>query len=153
MRVGLFFATAALVAAASAFAADASPAQDGGWKKLQDLRAGTELKVFERGEAQPRAVKFADATEKSLIVIVKNAQVAIAREKIDRIDYRPPKKPTVSKTTKMDEPGTTNPGPQGPNTGPALPESGEHSYSSSAAVSFDTAGFQTIYRRPPPARP
>lgn len=45
-----------LLAASTVFAAD------DGWKKLSDLKTGTELKIYERGSSQPRLARFSDAT-------------------------------------------------------------------------------------------
>jgi hypothetical protein len=141
------------VATAIAFAAD-----DGGWAKLRDLRGGTELKIWQHGSEQPLSAKFSDATDDKLLVVVKKEEIAIPKARIERVDYKPSgkSKPTVSKTTKVSEPGvpdvTKSPDPVG---GPSHPASGEPEYSSSTSVAFGGGpGFETIYRRttPPAAK-
>src|ERR1700690_2825267 len=97
-----------LLAASAAFAAD-DP-----WAKVKDLKGGTELRVYKMGIAQPILAKFADVTGDNLIVVVKNEQIAIAKDIVDRIDYRPNKgsrttKETISKQTDPDP----IPGPPG----------------------------------------
>src|SRR5579863_6245112 len=72
-----------LLAAMTAFAAD-DP-----WAKVRDLKGGTELRIYKRGIPQPVLAKSADVTDDNLIVVVKNEQVAIPKDQIDRIDYRP----------------------------------------------------------------
>ena len=129
----------------AAFAADAA------WKKLGDWRTGMELKIYERGSSHPRQARFNDTTADSLLVIVKNEQVSIPRDRIDRIDYRPLKKvgPKTNTQTKVDDAAAPpSSGPQGPSvpihTGSGLPGS-----SSTTTISTDSGEFQTIYRRPP----
>src|SRR5450631_1451582 len=77
----LFFVLAAM----TAFAAD-DP-----WAKVHDLKSGTELRIYKKGAAQPVLAKSDDVTDDNLMVVVKNEQVAIPKEQIDRIEYRPSK--------------------------------------------------------------
>lgn len=75
--------TAFLLMALAVFAAD-DP-----WTKVSAVKSGTELRILKRGSKQPVLAKMDELTESSLIVIVKNEQVAIPREEIERIDARP----------------------------------------------------------------
>src|SRR5664279_2182829 len=86
MRKLLFFLCTALLA----FGAD-DP-----WAKVKDLKTGTELRVYKVGAAQPLLVQMGELTDDNLIVINKKEQTAIARDQIDRVDYRP-YKPRVIK--------------------------------------------------------
>ena len=122
------------------------------WKKLADLRTGTELKIYERGSSQPRLAKFSDTTDESLLVVLQNEQVSIPRDRIDRIDYRPLKKdaPKTTTQTKLDDPAApSSSGPQGP-LAPRHSDSGIPGSSSTTSVSLSSGEYQTIYRRPPP---
>src|ERR1035437_10697901 len=78
---------------------------DDPWAKLKKLKTGTELRVYKKGAAQPLLVKMDELTDDNLVVIDKNAQTAIARELIDRVDYRPSGKSRVTKetTTKVND--------------------------------------------------
>jgi hypothetical protein len=130
----LFF----LLVAATAFAAD-DP-----WAKVRDLKGGTELRIYKRGTAQPVLAKSADVTDDNLIVVVKNEQVAIPKDQVDRIDYRPTKpggRLTSETKSKQTEPDTT-PGP--PGHGSTVPGT-----STSTNVSVGSKpDFELIYRRP-----
>ena len=129
-----------LLAAMTAFAAD-DP-----WAKVRDLKGGTELRIYKKGTAQPVLAKSDDVTDDNLIVVVKNEQVAIPKDQIDRIDYRPTKPggrlTTETKSTPT-EPDTT-PGP--PGHGSRVPGT-----STSTNVGIGSKpDFELIYRRPTP---
>ena len=128
-----------LLAASALFAAD-DP-----WTKVKELKTGAELRVYKKGVVQPLAAKMDELTADNLLVVVKSAQVAISRDQIDRIDYRPPAgKATVeskAKTTDTD----TSPGP--PGHGSRTPGT-----STSSNITFGSRpDFETVYRRPAPA--
>jgi hypothetical protein len=91
-----------LLAASTAFASD-DP-----WGKVKDLKGGTELRIYKKGTAQPILAKSDDVTADNLIVVVKNEQIAIAKELVDRIDYRPNKGSRVTRETKYKQ---TDPDP------------------------------------------
>lgn len=123
------------------------------WNKVKDLPGGSDLKIYERGSVQPRLAKFSDATDSSLIVIVKNEQIAIPKDKIDRIESRPPTKKGGRKVvheTRVDDPAKpkTDAGPYGPTAGPERGVPGTPGYSSTTSVSYgDKGDFSTVYRR------
>jgi hypothetical protein len=125
-----------LLAAAAAFAAD-DP-----WAKVRELKGGTELRIYKKGTAQPVLAKSDELTDDNLVVVVKNAQVAIPRDQIDRIDYRPYKSRVTTETkSKTTEPDTT-PGP--PGHGSTVPGT-----STSTNVGIGSKpDFEEIYRRP-----
>lgn len=135
----LFFFLLFLLAAMTAFTAD-DP-----WAKVRDLKGGTELRIYKKGTAQPVLAKSDDVTGDNLIVVVKNEQVAIPKDQIDRIDYRP--KPgsrlTTETKSKPTDPDYT-PGP--PTRGPAVPGT-----STSTSVGIGSKpDFELIYKRPTP---
>ena len=126
------------------------------WKKVSELKTGTDLKIYERGATQPRQAKFSDVTEENLLVIIKNAQVAIPKDKIDRIDCRAPRKSGVKVDNQVQQDNPAKPSSndrQGPSQ-PVHSGTGLPSYSSSSNVTFDGGEYWTIYRRstPPPAK-
>ena len=121
---------------------------DDPWAKVKELKTGAELRVYKKGAPQPLLVKLDELTDENLVVIDKNRQTAIAREQIDRVDYRPSGKSRVTKesTTKVNDavgdpkaviPGPGQQGTPGPST------------STSSNVSIGSRpDFETIYRRP-----
>lgn len=124
------------LAAAAVFAAD-DP-----WTKVRDLKSGAELRIYKRGSAQPLLARMDQLTNENLIVVVKTEQVAIARDQIDRVDYRPAKPRITTETkTKTTETDTT-PGPPG---------HGSRTPGTSSSTSFGVSSkpdFEEIYRRP-----
>ncbi len=125
------------MAAISVFAAD-DP-----WAKVKELKSGVEVRVFKKNAAQPVTAKMDELTAENLLVVVKNEQVAIPRDQIERIDARPAQ--TKSRVTTKTESKTTN-----PDTSPAPP--GYHSQTpgstSSSTVSVGSKpDFETVYRR------
>src|ERR1017187_4798797 len=91
-------------------------AADDPWAKVKELKTGAELRVYKKGAAQPLLVKMDELTDDNLVVIDKNKQTAIARDQIDRVDYRPSGKSRVTKETKVTDnvgdPKAVIPGPQ-----------------------------------------
>jgi hypothetical protein len=131
-----------LCAAALAFGAD-DP-----WAKVKELKTGAELQVYKRGAVQPLAVKMGELTDQNLIVINKNAETAISRDDIERIDARPISKTRTVNETKITEknaatdPRSTIPGPNSPPGAMNPPASG-----ASSGVTWSKPGFETVYRR------
>ena len=129
-----------------ASAADTTALHDP-WAKVRDLKTGTEVRVFKKGSVKAIVATLNEATDDNLIVDLKNQEIAIPREEIDRIDYRPPQTSSrvSSETHTADHPATG--GPPNPRSDADLP-----STESSSSVSFGgKPDFQTIYRRPPPS--
>jgi len=125
------------MAAAAAFAAD-DP-----WVRVKDLKSGTELRIYKRGTAQPILAKSDDVTDDNLIVVVRNEEIAIARDVVDRIDYRPNKGSRVTSETKS---GQTDPDPV---PAPLGRESAVPGTSSSTSLSVGSKpGFELLYKRP-----
>jgi hypothetical protein len=131
-----------LCASALAFGAD-DP-----WAKVKELKTGAELQVFKRGTAQPMTVKMDELTDDNLVVISKNAQTAIPRDEIERIDARSggrTRTPTEPKTTEKNaatDPRSTIPRPNSPPGAMNAP-----STEVSSGVTWNKPGFETVYRR------
>jgi hypothetical protein len=126
-----------LIAAATLLAAD-NP-----WVKVKELPNRSELRIYRKSARQPLTATLADTTDEQIVVVVKNQQLTIAKDDIDRIDARPlegSKKPVVTTTEKTTDPDYT---PK-PNASPAVPGT-----SSSSSVSFGgKPDFKTVYTRP-----
>jgi hypothetical protein len=117
-------------------------AADDPWGKVRELKGGTELRIYKKGVPQPILAKSDDVTDENLIVVIKNEQVAIAKEMVDRIDYRP-YKPRITKETKST---TTD-----PDTTPGPPGHGSNVPGTSTSTSVGIGSrpdFEMIYKRP-----
>lgn len=116
---------------------------DDPWAKVKDLKDRSELRVFRKGVHDPVTATLYEANDERIVVVVKNKQMAIPKEDVDRLDARPSdgqRKMDVQKTDKKTEPDYV---PR-PNAGPPIPGT-----SSSSNVSFGgKPNFETIYRRP-----
>jgi hypothetical protein len=118
-------------------------AADNPWDKVRELKTGTELRILKKGSRQPVLGTMDEANDDRIVVVVKNEELAIQKDDIDRIDFRPATKSRVVKetrTTQSDSAQTPPVGPQGSQNGP----------STSTTTSYSGApkpDFQTIYRR------
>src|SRR3989442_14639786 len=131
-----------LCAAALAFGAD-DP-----WTKVKQLKTGAELRVYKRGAAQPLTVKMDELTDENLVVISKNAQMAIPRDQIERIDARASaRKRTVTDTQTAEKNAATDPRSNIP--GPNQPPGAVHAptTTTSSGVTWTKQDFETVYRR------
>ena len=127
------------LAMAAAFAAD-DP-----WAKVEALKSGTEIRVLKHGATQPIIGKFDEANSEHLVLVLKNEQVAIAKDQVDRLDYRPTGgRASVSSTTKQEDPAAA----REPRAGMGhQPEGG--ATNTSTSVNFGSKpDFETLYRRP-----
>lgn len=137
MRRFLFLLLTAAVAAICA---------DDPWAAVVKLKSGTEIRVVKKGSTQPATGVFSEANGERLVWVVKNAQQALPKDQVDRLDARPQPDARVkveSKTTTEDpqaakEPAvgmSSHPGGTGTSTG--------------SSVSFEgKPNFETVYRRP-----
>jgi hypothetical protein len=119
---------------------------DEAWDKVKQVKSGTELRVYKKGSSQPLLVKMDEATDDQLMVATKSEQVAIDREQIDRIDYRPQGGSRVTRENKVspaDPPGYGTP-QRGPSRGATTPNQNV----SSGIVVGGKPDFELLYRRP-----
>jgi hypothetical protein len=126
-----------MLAAAVLLAADTS------WTRVKELKDRTELRIYKKGAREPVNATFDEANDERILVVVKNEQVAIPKEDIDRLDARgaaAPRKLNVEKTEKVTDP---DPVPS-PKAGPAIPRD---SYGSNVSFGGSKPDFETIYRR------
>jgi len=140
-RLALFFALALPMIAA-----------DNPWSKVQDLKSGSELRIYKKGVTEPVSATFDEANDERMVIVVKYKQMAIAKEDIDRVDARPPVKKTPRKITVNHTVKTTDPDfTPHPNPGIPAPET---SWGSSVGMSGGPKpGFEIIYRRQPHVEP
>lgn len=134
LRMFTLFATMAVVS----FGAD-DP-----WKKVQELKGGTEIRVIQRGAKAPVIGKFDELTEDNLLVALKNEQIAIPRDKIDRVDARPSNATRIVKESKVT---TTDPAKEHPKPGQPGSASVPGTSSSSGLSIQGKPDFETVYRR------
>ena|SRR5579884_1714626 len=141
--------TILLVLMTAATLLGANTPADKAWAKVKDLKTGTELRVFKKGATKAVIAVLDEANDENLIVMVKNEEIAINRDDIERIDYRPKRAsegPTVVHRETETGPEGTVPNPRDHSLG------GAPSASSGSDVMFGgKPDFETIYRRPPPA--
>jgi len=131
-RIATFFCFSALLVCAG------TP-----WTNVKDLKNRSELLIYRKGVREPIAATFAEANDDRIVVVVKDKQIAIAKEDIDRVDARPvsaPRKVNVDSSAKETEPDLT------PHLNAGSPVPGT---SSSSNVSFGGGkrDFETIYQR------
>lgn len=126
-----------LCAVACAFGAD-DP-----WAKVKGLKSGTEVRIVRRGSAKPVEAKLDEARDDAVVIVLKNEQVSISKDEIERLDYRP--KPGSRVTTKS-EAKDTDPDPTPPagmGHGAAVPGK---SYSTNVGIG-SKPDYETLYRR------
>jgi len=131
----LFF----LLAVAALFAAD-DP-----WAKVQALKSGTEIRVIKKGSTQAVIGKFDEANAERLLLVLKNEQIAIPKDQVDRLDYRPTGgRVSVSGKTVHDDPSAA----REPRAGMGHEREGGGT-STSTGVNFGSKpDFEMLYRRP-----
>jgi hypothetical protein len=134
-RIALFLALAVSVLA------EGNP-----WAKVQELKSGSELRIYKKGASQPVLATFDEANDERMVIVVKNKQMAVAKEDIDQVDARPvvkktPRKLTFDQSTKTKDPEFT------PHPNPGIPAPETSSSSSVALGGTSKPDFETVYRR------
>jgi len=127
-------------------------AAEDAWAKVRELKSGSELKLWKKGWSQPVDAVYDQLTEEKLLVVMKNEQVAIPLEGIDRIDARASAKGTKPKvesnvTRDVERPERAAAPPRSMRD----PQPGAPTMSSSSSMSWSRPGFETVYRRGPSA--
>jgi|SRR5579872_6500245 len=127
-------------------------AADDPWARVKQLKSGTEIRVLKKTSTQPVLGKIDEANDENLILVVKNEQIAIPKDQIDRLDARPapPAGRAARETTTTTNQGNPAHEPRAGMNGMDKPEGGS-GYSSSTTYSPQgKPDFETIYRRPSP---
>jgi heat shock protein HslJ len=121
---------------------------DDPWAKVMALEAGAEIRVIRKDAlTKPVTGVFSEADAERLVLVVKNEQTAIARDKIQQIDARPKGGSRVTRTSTttqnmpMDRPTPANPAER---VRPVPPNS---SSSTSSGLSMGgKPGFELVYK-------
>lgn len=132
------------------FAALAAVGADDAWAKVKELGSGTELKIWRKGAAQPVETVYDDLTDEKLLVVLKNEQVAMPKEEIDRIDARPKaQKGKPVKETRVERDVHRPERAAAPPRSLREPAAGSPQSSVSNTVSWSggKAPYETVYRR------
>lgn len=136
----LVFLLAAL--ASALFAATPDP-----WAAVVKLKSGAEIRVWKKGSMQPALGKFDEANDERLVLVVKNEEIAIPKEQIDRLDVRPTQQGSrvkvAGKNTSDDPQKAHEPSGAGMHSEPVVGTS-----SSSGVTIGGKPDFETVYRRP-----
>ena len=86
---------------------------------MQELKSRSELRIYKKGAREPLMATLDEVNEDRILIVVKNEQMSIPKEDIDRLDARPSGKNTskmVKETTvKTTEPDYTPHPPGGVN--------------------------------------
>ena len=115
------------------------------WTRVKQLKSGTEVRLFKAGNKAGLIAKFDKADDERAVVIVKNEQKAIGKDKIERLEARPLEGGGLAKSssTKQNDPAAEVgwPKPQGSATAPGLS-------SSRSSLSFEgKPAFELVHRR------
>jgi hypothetical protein len=129
----------------SATAVSVCGGADDPWAKVRELKSGTEVRIIKKPPKAPVLARFDELTDDNLIVVVRNGQVAIPRDQIDRIDARPAK--PGGRVTKETRTSQTNPAAEPPKPGPYA-GTGVPGSNTSSSVNYEgKPDFETVYRR------
>ena len=114
------------------------------WAKVRELKSGTEIRIYKKHAKQPLIAKFDEADGERVLIVVKNEQLAVARDQIDRLDVRP-QGSRVKKESRMESKDTAEayPGPS------SRGHSAMNTTTSSSVNIGSKPDFETLYRRPP----
>jgi hypothetical protein len=126
-------------------------AAESSWDKVKELKSGAEIRIIRKGVREPLLARFDDANDERVLIVAKNAQMAVQKEEVERLDARPPQKSGPKKATTTNTATTTNPDftPHPPG-GVPVPRT---SYGSSVSFGSGKGEFETIYRKvTPPAK-
>jgi hypothetical protein len=136
MRRFLFLLLTAAVAAICA---------DDPWTAVVKLKSGAEIRVLKKGSMQPILGKFDEASDERLVLVVKNEQMAIPKDQVDRVEARPQPggRVKVEGKTTTDDPQAAKEPPVGMNGHPAVTTS-----TTSTVAIGGKPDFETVYRRP-----
>ncbi|HUA62907.1 MAG TPA: hypothetical protein VML19_29395 [Verrucomicrobiae bacterium] len=118
---------------------------DDPWIAVTKLTSGTEIRVVKKGSSQPVIGKFDEANDERVLLVVKNSQISIAKDQIDRLDARPsaPSRVKVEGKNTVDDPQAAKEPQAGMNGHP-----GGSTTTSSTSVSVGgKPDFETVYHR------
>jgi hypothetical protein len=122
---------------------------DNPWAKVQELKSRSELRIYKKGAREPLMATLDEVNEDRILIVVKNEQMSVPKDDIDRLDARPsvktPAKIVKETTVKTTEPDYTPHPPAG------VDVPGQSYNTSISRTGGSKPDFETVYRRPPAA--
>lgn len=128
--------------------AAAAPGGDDPWAKVRELPGGSEIRIYKAGVKRPVEAKFHAVGEDVLVVVVKNAEIAVAKEQIERVDARAARTGSRTAMETRRNVGTKEEAAVGRSKDSTLPPRS----TSSGVTIHSKPGFETVYRRPAAGR-
>jgi hypothetical protein len=110
---------------------------------VKELKSGTEIRIVKRGSAKPIEAKLDEARDNAVVIVLKNEQISVPKDEIDRLDYRPKPGSRITKTSQTKETDPDPTPPAGMGHGPAVPGK---SYSSGLSIG-SKPDYEILYRR------
>ena len=131
----------------------ASAAEDS-WKKVQELKTGTEVRIYKRGDRQPIIATLDEATDDHVSFATKKEQTSLPKDDVIRVDARPAgAKRSIQKETKTAE------SVEIPSPGCRVIRASDPGRPSNTSSNVSIGGkpdFETVYRKmptlPPPTK-
>jgi hypothetical protein len=124
-------------------------AADNSWDRVKELKSGSEIRIIRKGLREPLLARFDEANDERVLIVSKNAQMAVEKDEVERLDARPAPKPGAKKATTTSTATTTNPDhTPHPAGGVPVPQT---SYGSAVSFGSGKGEFETIYRRVTPS--
>ncbi len=119
------------------------------WSKVRELPSGTELRIYKTTSRQPIIASLDEVTDQNIVIATKAEQMAIPKDEIDRIDYRPGK--AATRVTRESKTTTSNPSAGAPLDRAYSRSTGPQTSTSTSVSVGSKADLETAYRRIPPA--
>jgi hypothetical protein len=115
------------------------------WAKVRELKSGSEVRVYKAGSSQPITGKLDEVHDDSIVLILKNEQVGVQKDEIDRLDARPSQ--AGNHMIKDTHTRVDNPDPAKPTPGPSQGATGPTTSTTTNLNLRPKADFDTVYRR------
>ncbi len=113
------------------------------WMKVRKLESGSEVRVYKTGARKPVEGRFQQASAESVVVLLKNAQVSIPREQVERLEWRPAQSGSGVAMKAEKHTGSREEAATGRSKNSTLPPR-----STAAGIKIRPwVGYETIYRR------
>ena len=129
-----------LIAAVAAASGDEDP-----WMRVRKLESGSDVRVYKSGKKKPVEGKFERASEESVVLLLKDAQVSIPKEQVERVDWRPVREGSGVAMETTRNVGTKEESITGRSKGSTLP-----ARSTATGIKIRPwVGYEPVYRRGP----
>jgi hypothetical protein len=135
--------TAWLKTACLLFAAMALAGEGDCWDKMRELASGGQLRIYQAGAKRPLTATLDRVSDEALIVVHKDKQISIPRERVERVDWRPGNSGNRVTGEARRNIGSRESAVTGRSKDSSLPAN-----STSAGIRIEgPPGFRTVYRR------